>query len=349
MDPIKVGIIGSGFIAEHHCNAYAQLPHVEVVGVASLLEDQARAVMKKYAIPGDPLADYHDLLQRDVDVVSVCLPNFLHEEVGIAALEAGAHVLIEKPLARTVAEGQRLVAAARDAGKRIFYCENNMYAPAFAKVKQVIEEGAVGDIYMGRGKEQHSGPHSGWFYQKAKAGGGALVDLGIHDIACLVWFLGCEVERVFCQTTTTCPDRGEFGTCDVEDNAVGILYFENGAQVTIEESWTAPGGYDMRFEIYGTEGQLVVDPCRMTPLTVYSETGYGYAVEKAGSTKGWTFPVPAEAWTFGYPQEVAHFMECVRTGADPRTDGAYGLKILNIVETMYKSADSGRVEPVPEP
>lgn len=346
MTEIKVGIIGSGFIADHHIYAYSLLPNVEIVGVSSILEDQAKELMEKYDLTGEPIKDYNDLLAMDCDAVSICLPNFLHKEVGIAALKAGKHVLIEKPLARNGKEGKEILDAATEAGKSVFYCENNMYAPAFRKVKEVIEEGAVGKIYMARGKEQHSGPHSAWFYKKDKAGGGSLVDLGIHDIACLVWFMDCDVERVFCQTSTMIQVREEFGKCDVEDNAVGILYFENGAQVTIEESWTAPGGYDMKFEIYGVDGQIIVDPCRMTPLNVYSEKGYGYAVEKASSTAGWTFPVPEEAWTFGYPQEIAHFMECIEKDKNPLTDGAYGLKIIQIVDAMYKSAESGKIENV---
>lgn len=304
--------------------------------------------MQKYNIPGEPLADYHDLLALGPDVVSVCLPNYLHKDVAIEVLNAGTHALVEKPLARNVAEGQAMIDAEAETGKKIFYCENNMYAPTFAKVKEIIDEGALGKIYMGRGKEQHSGPHSEWFYKADKAGGGALLDLGIHDIACLVWYLGCDVNRVFCQTTITQEDRGKFGNCEVEDNATGILYFENGAHVVIEESWCAPGGYDMRFELFGTDGQLKVAPTFSNMMSVYSETGYGYAVEKASSTKGWTFPVPAEAWNFGYPQEVAHFMDCITNDKAPFTDGAYGLKILNIVETMYKSAASEQIEEVPE-
>lgn len=344
MAKIKVGIIGSGFIADHHAFSYRQLPDVEIVGVSSVLIDQAKDLMKKYKIPGEPIKDYKELLKMDCDAVSICLPNYLHKEVGIAALESGKHIMIEKPLARNSEEGKTLVDTAKKVKKQIFYCENNMYAPAFRKVRQTIEEGALGTIYMARGKEQHSGPHSGWFYKKQQAGGGALIDLGIHDIACLVWFLGCDVKKVFCQTAITQPDRGNFGNCDVDDNAMGILYFENGAMVTIEESWTAPGGYDMKFELYGTSGQIIVDPCRMTPLVVYSERGYGYAVEKASSTAGWTYPVPEEAWTFGYPQEMAHFVNCIKTGEKPLTDGNYGLKILKIVDAMYKSSESGKIE-----
>jgi len=199
---------------------------------------------------------------------------------------------------------------------------------------------------MGRGKEQHSGPHSAWFYKKDKAGGGALLDLGIHDIACLVWYLGCDVKEVFCQTKTIVTNRGEFGTCEVEDNAVGVLYFENEAQVVIEESWTALGGYDMRFELFGTEGQIKVAPTFSNLISVYSEKGYGYAVEKASTTAGWTFPVPAEAWNFGYPQEIQHFIECIKDNKAPLTDGKYGQKILTIVEAMYKSAESRKIEEV---
>ncbi|MHA1281072.1 MAG: Gfo/Idh/MocA family protein [Promethearchaeota archaeon] len=346
MKTIKVGIIGSGFIAEHHCYSYSQLPNVEIVGLSSLKEDEATELMKKYNIPGKPIKDYKELLKMDCDAISVCIPNFLHKEVAIDVLNSGKHALIEKPLARYVSEGLEMVDVEKSSGKKIFYCENNMYAPTFSKVKEIIEEGALGHIYMGRGKEQHSGPHSGWFYKKDLAGGGALIDLGIHDIACLVWYLGCDVTEVFCQTKLIMPDRGEFGTCEVEDNAVGILYFENDAQVVIEESWTAPGGYDMRFEIFGTEGQIKVAPTFSNLISVYSEKGYGYAVEKAGTTKGWTFPVPAEAWSFGYPQEIQHFVECMIENKKPLTDGAYGLKILQIVETMYKSAESGKIEEV---
>jgi len=343
---IKVGIIGSGFIADHHIYSYKQLPNVEIIGVSSLLEEQATKLLKKYDLSVKLYTDYKELLKQDADAISICVPNFVHREVTVDVLESGKHALVEKPLAQNAEEGKKMIDAEKSSNKRIFYCENNMYAPTFSKVKEILEEGAIGDIYMGRGKEQHSGPHSGWFYKKDKAGGGALVDLGIHDIACLVWYLGCDVTEVFCQTKTIKPDRGEFGKCEVEDNAVGVLYFENDAQVVIEESWTAPGGYDMRFELFGTEGQIKVAPTFSNLISVYSESGYGYAVEKASSTAGWTFPVPAEAWNFGYPQEIKYFMECISENKKPLTDGNYGLKIISIVDTMYKSAQSGKIEEV---
>jgi len=181
---IKVGIIGSGFIAEHHCFALSQLPEVEIVGICSLDKPSAEELVKKFNIKGPIFADYHDLLALDCVAISICLPNFLHKEVAIAALNAGKHVFIEKPLARTVNEGEAILHAAKQAGKTIFYCENNMYAPAFVKVKEIMDQKGLGQVYMARGKEHHSGPHSRWFYKQEQAGGGALLDLGVHDIAC---------------------------------------------------------------------------------------------------------------------------------------------------------------------
>ncbi|MFX0072056.1 MAG: Gfo/Idh/MocA family protein [Candidatus Hermodarchaeota archaeon] len=346
MKEVKVAIMGSGFIAEHHLYSLNLLPNVEIMCLSSRNQETARELLNKFNLPTNLYMDYNELLKLDCDAVSICLPNYLHKDITLDLLDSGKHVLIEKPLAMNVEEGIEMVDKAKSSNRNIYYCENNMYAPSFNKVKEVLKEGALGEIYMARGKEQHSGPHSEWFYKKDKAGGGALIDLGIHDIAVLVWFLEKEVREVFCQIKTVLKNRKEFGKCEVEDNAVGVLYFENDAQVIIEESWTSPGGYDIRYELYGLDGQLKVAPTFSNLISVYSETGYGYAVEKAGTTKGWTFPVPAESWTFGYPKEMKHFVECIVENKKSFTDGNYGLKILKIVDAMYKSAKSNKIEVV---
>jgi myo-inositol 2-dehydrogenase/D-chiro-inositol 1-dehydrogenase len=346
MTKIKVGIIGSGFIADHHCYSYSLLPNVEIVGIASNNKSEADILLKKYNINQNYYKDYRDLLRLECDAISACIPNNLHKDITCDILQSGKHALVEKPLAKNIREANEMLDVEKSSNKTIFYCENNMYAPSFSKVKEIVKEGALGNIYMGRGKEQHSGPHSRWFYKLEDSGGGALLDLGIHDIACLVWYLDCDVKEVFCQVKTIKPDRRIFGACEVEDNAIGIMYFENDAQVIIEESWTAPGGYDMRFELFGTEGQIKVAPTFSNLMSVYSKNGYGYAVEKAETTKGWTFPVPSEAWSFGYPQEIAYFIECILKNKKPLTNSEFGYKILNIVETMYKSAKSKKMEEI---
>ncbi len=346
MEKVKVGIIGSGFSAKDHFYAYSLVPNIEIAGIAASSLEKAKSFMKKFNIPGKPFGDYRDLLKLECDAISVCLPNYLHKDVTIDILNSGTHALVEKPLAKNINEGEEMLDTEKSSNRKIFYCENNMYAPSFSKVKEIIDEDALGIIYMGRGKEQHSGPHSEWFYKKAKAGGGALIDLGIHDIACLVWYLNCGVSEVFCQTKTIISQREKFGKCEVEDNAVGILYFENDVQAVIEESWTAPGGYDIRFELFGTEGHIKVAPTFSNLISVYSEKGFSYAVEKASTTKGWTFPVPEESWSFGYQQEISHFIDCIMQNKKPLTDGKYAQKILQIVETMYKSAKTKKIEEV---
>lgn len=346
MDNVKIGLIGSGFIADHHLYSLKLLSNVDIVGISSRNEETAKELIKKFILHEGIFMDYETLLKSDIDAVSVCLPNYLHKEVTVDLLNSGKHVLIEKPLARNTSESQEMLDTEKASNRKIFYCENNMYAPSFKKAKDIIDEGGLGDVYMAHGREQHSGPHSEWFYKRDKGGGGSLIDLGIHDIACLVWFLDCDVKEVFCQIKTVLPFREKFGECEVEDNAVGILYFENGAQVVIEESWTAPGGYNIQYEIFGTTGQLKVSPTFSDLIRVYSENGYGYAVEKAGTTKGWTFPVPEESWTFGYPQEMNHFINCITNNKQPLTDGAFGHKILVIAVAMYKSAKSKKIEEV---
>ncbi|MBD3212236.1 MAG: hypothetical protein GF311_06470 [Candidatus Lokiarchaeota archaeon] len=346
MEDLKVGIIGSGFVAEHHIYGYSLLPNVKIVGICALHKEKPMQLKKKFDLDCEWYKDYRDLVKQELDAISICLPNYLHKQVAIDALTSGAHVLIEKPLARNAEEGNEMLDAEKSSNRRIFYCENNMFAPCFRKAKEVIDEGGIGEIYMANGREQHSGPHSSWFYKKDKAGGGALLDLGIHDIACLVWYLDCDVKEVFCQMRTVKPNREDFGECEVEDNAVGIMYFENEAHVIIEESWTKPGGYDMGFELFGIDGQISVSPTFNNQISVYSENGYGYAVEKASSTKGWTFPVPNESWTFGYPQEIREFLDAITEKKDITSDGKFGLKILQIADAMYKSAHSGKKEKV---
>ena len=346
MEKIRVGIIGSGFIAERHCYSYNLLPNLEIIGISSILKNEAFKLMKNFNIPGTPYIDYKDLLKLDCEAISICVPNFLHRDVTIDVLNSGKHALVEKPLSRFVSESNEMLDTEKSSNRKIFYCENNIYAPTFNKVKEIINEGGLGQIYMGRGKEQHSGPHSAWFYKKDMAGGGALIDLGIHDIACLLWYLGCEITEVFCQTRTIIENRKKFGKCEVEDNVMGVLYFENDAQVVIEESWTAPGGYDMRFELYGTEGQVKVAPTFSNLISVYSKRGYEYAVEKATTTEGWTFPVPEESWSFGYPQEISHFIDCIIEKKNSFTNGKFAQKVFQIVETMYRSAETKKIEEI---
>ena len=129
---------------------------------------------------------------------------------------------------------------------------------------------------------------------------------------------------------------------DGDDEAILVLTFDGGAVGLAEESWTKPGGMDDRAEVFGSEGQAYADVLYGNALCAYSRRGYGYAVEKAGSTAGWSFPIYEEIWNYGFPQEMEHFVDCIRRGLTPRENGHDGRAVVEVVHALYASAATGR-------
>lgn len=339
MRKVVVGIIGAGFSAERHAAGYRALPTVEIGAVTGLkaskkeTEEFAHKIGAKRAF-----TNYEDLLkQEDIEIVSICAPNYLHEQIAVAAAEHGKHMVVEKPLAKNVEQGKSIVDAANKAKVKLMYAENFQYAPSFVKAMEIVDQGGMGDIFMTTGREAHSGPHSRWFYDLNLAGGGALIDLGIHDIQLMRMFTKSEPTEVSAITLKTQSDL------TVEDNGVAAIKFKSGALGTLEESWTTKGGYDIRIELYGKQGDIVINPTRMTPLQVFSARGFGYAGEKVEFTKGWTYPIPEEFYTFGYIQEIEHFVKCVVEDCKPITSGEDGLAALKAIMAMYESAKTGKL------
>jgi predicted dehydrogenase len=345
MRKVVVGIIGAGFSAERHAAGYKALPAVEIGAVAGLkaskreTEEFAKKLGAKRVF-----SDYQDLLKEDdIEIVSICAPNYLHERISAACAERGKHIVVEKPLAKTAEEGLLMIDAAKRARIKLMYAENFQYAPSFVKAMEIVNQGGIGDIFMATAREAHSGPHSRWFYDLDLAGGGALIDLGIHDVQLLRMFTKSEVKETSAITMKMQTNL------TVEDNAVATLRFANGALGTLEESWTTKGGYDIRIELYGKEGDIVINPTRITPLQVFSATGFGYAGEKVDFTKGWTYPIPQEFYTFGYIQEIEHFVKCVTDDEKPITSGEDGLISLKTVLAMYASARTRKVVDIKAP
>ena len=203
----------------------------------------------------------------------------------------------------------------------------------------LVERGAVGKVYMLKQAEKHSGPHSAWFYKEECAGGGVMMDMGCHALAWFRWMTGnAKVKSVYSDMKTVF--HNDITTC--EDNTVTIVEFENGVTAVAEDSWAKHGGMDDRIEVYGDKGVSYADLFRGNSALTYSTEGYDYAMEKAGSTQGWTFTVFEEAFNQGYPQELAHFIHCVRTGEKPLVTGEDGRAVLEMVYAAYASAKEGR-------
>src|SRR3989441_1590723 len=321
MSTTKVALLGAGFIADIHIESYHRfVPDAEVVAVYSRNAERAEAFAKKHGIARS-FADLDQAIaQSGCDVADICLPNFLHHRAVLAAAKAGQHVIIEKPLALTLEQADEMIAACRAANRKLMYAEELCFAPKYERVRRLVNEGAVGTIFQMRQCEKHSGPHSDWFYDMDQSGGGALMDMGCHGIAWFRWMLGGrpKVLSVYAHMQGGLIHQGR--TCG-EVNSICIVEFEAGAIGVAENSWAKHGGMDDRVEVYGDAGVVYADLFLGNSALTYSEKGYGYAMEKAGSTKGWTFTIFEEAFNQGYPQELKHFIECVREEKQPLVTG----------------------------
>jgi len=337
---VRIGIVGSRFQADCIAVSVKAMPEeMEVVAVASPTKGNAEAFARRHGIAGF-YADYREMLRDPaIEMISITAPNRLHARIAIEAAAAGKHVVCEKPLCVTLEEADAMIDACAKAGVLLLYAEELFFAPKYVKAKQMADEGAFGRVHLVKQGEKHSGPHSDWFWDIEQSGGGALMDLGCHGIAFCWWFLGKQkIKSVYSQLSTQVNAH----RTKADDEAITIIEFENGAMGMVESSWNRPGGMDDTIEVFGDKGQTYADMLMGNALPTYSEVGFGYAVEKASSTKGWTYPVFEEHWNYGFPQEMRHFARCVRGKETPISDGETGRVVMEAVYAAYASAGLGR-------
>ena len=183
-------------------------------------------VAKHWGIP-QWFTDIDELIAKaDCDVVDICLPNFLHHRATVAAARAGKHVIVEKPLSVTLEEADDMIAVCREHGRKLMYAEELCFAPKYERIRHLAKEGAVGDIYMLKQLEKHSGPHSDWFWNVDQSGGGVMMDMGCHAFGWFRWMLGGApvVKSVWATMDTVRHKARTRG----EDNSVCVVEFENG-------------------------------------------------------------------------------------------------------------------------
>lgn len=343
-----MGIVGSRFVATAHAEGMRQVPGVELTAVASPNPEHAWEFRRRFEIE-HAFADYKDMLSSGfVDAITVACPNDLHAQVTIDAAAAGKHVLVDKPMAMSLAECDRMIEACQKAGVILMYGENLCFAPKYVRAKQLADEGALGDVYYVRQLECHYGPHSDWFWDINRSGGGVLMDMGCHSIAYCRWVFGdTPIESVYAEAGNFVHGQRTRG----DDHTVVMLRFgeskkhPRGGLGMAENAWARAGGLDDRAEIYGSKGLTVADIARGSALHTYSFTGYDYAGEKAERTRGWTWTSFDEAWNYGFPQEMAHFADCIENERRPLLTGEDGRAVLEIICAAYLSARTGaRVE-----
>jgi predicted dehydrogenase len=337
---VKVGIIGSQFEADIHAASFQIMPEeAEVVAVASPTPGHPEELARRYGIQR-VFHDYREMLKdKDIEMVTLATPNTLHAPMCIDAARAGKHVVCEKPLSMTLEEADEMIDVCRKEGVLLLYAEELYFTPKYVKAKEMADQGAFGKVYLVKQSEKHFGPHSPWFWDVERSGGGVFMDMGCHGVAFCYWFLNRPaIESVYCNMGTYVHG----GKTKGEDDSICILQFANGAAGLVEDSWARRGGMEDRIEVYGEGGVTYADLHMGNALATFSEYGFGYAVEKAPSTKGWTYPVFEELWNYGFPQEMRHFARAVRGKEEPQATGQDGRVVMEVLYAGYASAGEGR-------
>lgn len=363
METLQIGVIGVGWPGQRHIEGYQKHPQAEIVALSDVNTEAAEGVKAQYGVSGARIhGDYHELLADDgVHAVSICTPNFLHAPMAIAALEAGKHVLLEKPLAHTVADGERLAAAvAAHRGQAFMIAFNNRYRPDSIVLKQQIDAGELGDIYYAKSGWLRGAAEfalRGWFTQRERSGGGPLIDLGVHMLDLTLWFMGNprpvsvsgSVYRKFGEIM-----RASAGTeVDVEDLATAFIKLDNGATIVLDVSWLSHIEQSnlVYAQLFGTGGGakiergLGLEAGRREELVMTTTTGSGPSratLVRHPLFQSMQASQPGFMLYESFRAEIADFVDSVREGRQPGATITHGLDVLRVIDAIYRSAESGR-------
>ncbi|MBW3637742.1 MAG: Gfo/Idh/MocA family oxidoreductase [Armatimonadetes bacterium] len=337
-EPVQVAVVGAG-IGRAHVEGYLAAG-AQVVALCDLDAQKSQSLADKTGIAPQIVTDYRVLLENDaIDAVSICVPNALHAPLAIAFLRAGKHVLCEKPLATNALEAQKIADAARKNGKVCMVSQVLRFRDDIVALKAEIESGKFGEIYYARAMARRVRgipKWGGWFTQQKIAGGGPLIDTGVH-ILDLAWWLSGSPRPVAASGVTYAEfgpyqkhlgaggAANEAGLFDVEDLAAGLVRFENGLSIHFEAAWAIHAQRDERFcHLHGTQGAILWDDA-----------------PKIIDVDGVVAPL-TEAGGNPWAREMAHFLDCIGSGKQPDPDANQGVTMMKILDALYQSARENR-------
>ncbi len=312
---MRVALVGSGWIQDFHARGVLAYPGAELVVVANRREESARALAERHGI-SEVTTDWRSLAGRDdLDAVVVATPNALHAEQSIAFLEAGKHVLVEKPMAVSVAECDAMIDAAGRVGASLMVAHCWRFRDEVIAMRDRIASGELGEVVKTRGYGVHEawGPQ-GWFVDRVLAGGGALVDMGVHAIDTARFVLGGPLPERVCAAVGT-----RYGTYDVDDDGILLVGWSNGTNSVIESGWWHPHkeGMEADTEVYGTGGYARIFP-REEPSEDYDHVSQ---------------PM--------YTEQMREFLGAIEARRPPHPSGEDGRIVMQVVERAYSSAAGG--------
>lgn len=323
---MRVGIVGAGAMGMTHAAAWPATP-AQVVGVVAKTPDLARPLADCYSCRIYPSLD---ALLPDVDVVDICTPTYLHHEMVLQAAASGKHVICEKPLARTVAQGQEMIAACRRAGVKLLVGHVVRFFPEYALAKQKVESGSIGKpavVRLKRAVFQPRKADDNWFVDFEKSGG-MMMDLMIHDFDYARWVAG-DVATVYARNILSKQPEA-----DVE-HGLAILTHMSGAISHVEGSWAyPPPTFRTAFEIACEAGLLVHDSAATAPITIYAH--------KQGDSAG-DVPLPASPLAESpYTTEIRAFYNAIANESPVPVSAADGLAAVQIALAAIESAQIGK-------
>lgn len=349
--PLRAGVIGLS-IGKLHAEAYAANKDAELVALCDIWEERLEKRGEQF--PGTELyTDYHEMLAKaNLDVVDVCVPNDIHAEVAIAALEAGVNVCCEKPLSATLEGAQAITAAVEEAPGKFTVCYDKRYRAEMQWVKQAVDSGLLGEIYHIQASWlRETGIPGGWFTQKHIAGGGPLIDLGVHVLDLSLHMLDFPQVLTVSGTTRAVfgPDGGKtwgWGTggdpevgYTVEDGAVGLIRLAGGKSLALEVTWGGhrrPHQDDIYLRIAGDKAAIDVSIKNYTEkdtVRVYTELN-GEPVEIKPDLEG--------VKTTSHAALIDAFVASIHADATPPAPVAQGLATVEVLDAFYRSAAEGR-------
>ncbi len=346
-EKLKIGVIGTGGISAFHLNGYAHNPNVEIYALCDLNEERVRNAAAKYGVTRI-FTDMNEMLKlKEIDAVSVCTWNSAHAPCTIAALNAGKHVLCEKPMAMNAEEAMEMKAAAERNGKLLMIGFVRRYGNDCEIMKDFIDKGYFGEIYYTKATYlRRKGNPGGWFGDKNFSGGGPLIDLGVHVIDLTRYLCGNPrpvsvygatfqklLDRRHIKTAAgyISAEKSENDVCNVEDMATALIRYDNGCVLSVEASFSLNIKRDEgKLEFFGTKAGAKLDP----ELEIYSEMNdYMTDVKLAAPT--------ALSFDGLFEREINHFVDCILTNTPCRAPAEDGVLLMKILDAIYESARTG--------
>lgn len=327
---LRIGLVGVGAAAQvNHIPALKKLDGVELVALCDRDAEKAQRVAQKFGVPA-AVSRIEDLFAiEDLDAVDICTPNYLHAPMAVAALEAGKHVLCERPLARSSDEAAAMVKAAKKADRSLVCAVQHRFRPDAQLLRRFVEKGDLGDIFLAKAgwlQQKTSWDSDEWRRQKRESGGGVVLDLGFQMLDLTLWVLG-QPKVV---SVTASVHRNRKG--EVEDSATAFFRLESGATLTLELTWGLLMEKDFAYlNLFGSGGAALLNPFRVhkgmhgtlvnvTPTLETSRNQYRQSMEA----------------------QVTQFAETLRSGRKPMGSVEEILAVMELLDAVYRSAEQGK-------